>query len=68
MSKAEDRSPHYGDEHGDENSADDEEENVRPPWPPVISVGFHSTIVMLLVSNHEPERGVPEETSRIDSR
>src|SRR6266436_8556519 len=41
MSKGEDRSPHYGDDHGDENSADDEEENIRPPWPPLRCVAFH---------------------------
>lgn len=43
--KAEDRSPHEGEDRSDESNADDEEENVRPPWPPVICAAFHSTIV-----------------------
>ena len=64
MSKGEDRSPHYGDDHGDENSADDEEENIRPPWPPLRCVDFHLTIVCGL----ENRECVPKEASRIDSR
>src|SRR5271167_3606257 len=46
LPRVEDCSPHEGDDHGDENNADDEKEKVRPPWPPVGCVGFHNCVVV----------------------